>query len=119
MSRTDAPPGTSKTPGSGQTSSPSPDEEDERDAGDRQQQGAMLASSHSNDDRDDDDHSRQPTPYRHDTLETPPHRPRDSPHAARGAWDGHGQEDGAPAEQVGAVTGVTHVVTDRVTWHSP
>nr|KAG5697969.1 hypothetical protein BaRGS_030282 [Batillaria attramentaria] len=74
---------------------PSPDEEDERDAGDRQQQGAMLASSHSNDDRDDDDHSSQPTPYRHDTLETPPRRPRDSPHAARGARDGHGQEDGA------------------------
>ncbi|KAK7484811.1 hypothetical protein BaRGS_00023985 [Batillaria attramentaria] len=39
---------------------PSLDEEDERDAGDRQQQGAMLASSHSNDDRDDDDHSSQP-----------------------------------------------------------
>ncbi|KAK7476682.1 hypothetical protein BaRGS_00032080 [Batillaria attramentaria] len=77
---------------------PSPDAEDERDAGDRQQQGAMLASSHNNDDRDDDDHSSQPTPYpayRHHTLETPPRRPRDSPHAARGARDGHGQEDGA------------------------
>nr|KAG5691980.1 hypothetical protein BaRGS_011371 [Batillaria attramentaria] len=73
---------------------PSPDKEDERDAGDQQQQGAMLASSYSNDDRDDDDHSSQPTPYRHDALETPPRRPRDSPHAARGARDGHGQEDG-------------------------
>nr|KAG5697946.1 hypothetical protein BaRGS_030259 [Batillaria attramentaria] len=57
----------------------SPDEEDERDAGDRQQQGAMLASSYSNNDRDNDDHSSQPTPYRHDTLETPHRRPRDSP----------------------------------------
>ncbi|KAK7484802.1 hypothetical protein BaRGS_00023976, partial [Batillaria attramentaria] len=90
MSRTDAPPGTSKTPGSGQTSAHLQTKRTSEMRGTSSRVRCWQAATATTTEM-----TTTIAANRHDTLETPPRRPRDSPHAARGARDGHGQEDGA------------------------